>query len=62
MEQKHYVIQWRLFSSDQWTIHSPRFATVAEAKAHARQMGYLLGKNFRIAEAYVQVRYKAVKE
>lgn len=60
--RKHYVIQWRTHEGGPWVTYAAKYATIEKAREHAELAGYQLGKYYRIAEAYVQVRYKAVKE
>ncbi len=61
MPEKYYVIQSRLHEWEQWTTFRTRYATVQEAKDEMRRRRHTPGKYYRIAEAYYQVRYKAVK-
>ncbi len=61
MPEKYYVIQFRLREREKWTTFRIRYATVQEAKEEMRRRRYTPGKYYRIAEAYYQVRYKAVK-
>lgn len=60
MFEKYYVIQWRLREGDKWETLPTRYPTLDEARVHAKNNRYPLGKYYRIAEAYVQIRYKAV--
>ena len=61
MSGKYYVIQSRLHEWDQWTTLEGKYATVQSAKEEMLRRRYTPGKYYRVAEAYYQVRYKAVK-
>lgn len=61
MFEKYYVIQHRLWEWDQWTTFSTRYPTVQAAMEEAQRRKYILGTYYRIAEAYIQIRYKPVK-
>lgn len=61
MFEKFYVIQHRFSEGEQWTTFSTRYPTVQAATEEAQRRKYIIGKYYRIAEAYIQIRYKAVK-
>lgn len=62
MIEKHYVIQWRGFPRGEWNTIDRPFKTVDDAVSYAKRCRYNLdGKHYRIAESYVQIRYKAIK-
>ena len=57
---KPYVIQSRVHNWDPWEVCPGReYDTLEEVKAAFEALPFKDG--YRIAEAYVQVRYKAVK-
>jgi len=57
---KRYVIQMRLYNWDPWeVIPGQEYDTLAEAKAAFEALPLKTG--YRIAESYIQVRYKPVK-
>ena len=56
---KRYVIQCRIHNWDPWEVCPGReYDTLEEARAAFEALPFKDG--YRIAEAYVQVRYKAV--
>ncbi len=58
---KPYVIQSRIRNWDPWEVCPGReYDTLADARAAFEALPIKTG--YRIAERYVQVRYKAVKE
>lgn len=58
---KRYVIQTRRFRRDPWEVMPGReYSTLEEARAVFGRLPFR--ENCRIAEAYTQVRYKAVKQ
>ncbi len=58
---KKYVIQYRQPAwSDHWRSTENQFDTLEEAKEYYDTLPFK--SEWRIAEAYVQVRYKPVKE
>ena len=60
MEEKHYVVQFRRYPhSNVWGTVSGPYATIEEAEAARQKMP--CPSSYRVAESYVQIRYKAVK-
>lgn len=65
MTKKHYVIQCKMNTGAKWiTLDNHKFATLDEATAvmKKKQAAGLACEKWRIAESYVTVRYKPVKE
>ena len=60
MFEKYYVIQWRQWEDSKWMTFPTKYLTIEAAKVHAKNNRDALGKYYRIAKAYVQIRYKAV--
>lgn len=64
MNNKHYVIQWKMSVRDKWiTLDYHKFATLDEAISvmKKKQAAGLACERWRIAESYTVIRYKAVK-
>lgn len=58
---KRYVLQYKKFRYDPWQVVPGReYNTLEEAKAAFEALPFKV--NYRIAESFIQVRYKAVKE
>ena len=57
---KRYVLQIRVHDWDPWRVSRLESDTLEEAKAALDEMPFK-PSYYRIAEAYIQVRYKAVK-
>lgn len=55
------MIQHRLYEWEQWTTFSTQYPTAQAAMEEAQRRKYIIGKYYRIAEAYIQIRYKPVK-
>lgn len=65
MYEKHYVIQWKMNSDGKWiTLDNHRFSTPEEANTimEKKRRAGLSCERWRIAESYVVVRYKPVKQ
>lgn len=65
MYEKHYVIQWKMNTGAKWiTLDNHKYKTLDEATAvmKKKQAAGLRCEKWRIAESYVVVRYKPVKE
>lgn len=60
MNEKHYVIQWRVHSGDKWEALPVKYPTPEAARAAMAKKPK--GPNYRIAASYTVVRYKAVKD
>lgn len=57
---KRYVLQYKKFRYDPWQVVPGReYDTLEEAKAAFDALPFKDG--YRIAESFIQVRYKAVK-
>ncbi len=56
---KRFVLQMQTFSYSPWNVVR-EFDTLEEAKAAFQALPIKTG--YRVAEAYIQVRYKAVKD
>lgn len=54
-----YVLQFRMNKWDKWETMCTRYPTVAEAKETIKDNPFK--SNYRVAEEYTVVRYKAVK-
>ena len=59
MYEKHYVIQRRFRSWESWETLKRQYDTLEAAQEHLSRK--VKGPEYRIAESYVVVRYKAVK-
>lgn len=63
MNETYYVIQSRVHEWDQWTTIPIKYTTPEEAVAALKEKGLAPGmvpKYYRVAQAYTQIRYKAV--
>lgn len=54
-----YVLQFRMNKWDKWETMCTRYPTIAEAKATIKDNPFKA--NYRVAEGYTVVRYKAAK-
>lgn len=61
MEEKYFVIQWKHPKENSWQDFPEKYPTLIAAREGAKRGRYRLGRNYRIAEATVTVRYKPVK-
>lgn len=59
MYEKHYVIQRRFHSWENWETLQRKYETLEAAQEHLQRK--VKGPAYRIAESYVVIRYKAVK-
>ncbi len=58
---KRYVLQYKKYRRDNWQVVPGReYDTPEEAKAAFEALPFKTG--YRIAESFIQVRYKAVKD
>lgn len=64
MNEKHYVIQWKIGPSAKWITLAPKYSTLEAARAimEKKKKAGLSCEQFRIAESYVTIRYKTVKD
>lgn len=57
---KHYVLQRRRYRWAPWeTLEHHQYSTLEEARAAYKALPFQ--DEYRIAESYIQVRYKAVR-
>lgn len=59
MYEKHYVVQERFHSWETWMTLPGQYKTLDEARAAKEQKPK--GPYYRVAESFVQIRYKAIK-
>lgn len=63
LPEKHYVLQYNRYHDDKYTSWKTlpcKYSSFAEAEAARKRM---LGPScYRVAESYIVVRYKAVKQ
>lgn len=64
MNEKHYVIQWKMSERDKWITLDHQYPTLEAAKAtmKKKRAAGLSCERWRIAESYTVIRYKAVRE
>lgn len=64
MNEKHYVIQWKMDSNRPWITLDRKYPTreIAESTMAAKRNAGLPCEKWRLAESYTVVRYKAVKD
>lgn len=63
MYEKHYVLQYNQYPNDKytrWEVASRKYATYEEAEAARLKMP--APSCYRVAEAYVVIRYKSVSK
>lgn len=64
MREKHYVIQWKIGPSAKWMTLDHKYSTLEAARStmEKKKKAGLSCERFRIAESYVTIRYKTVKD